>query len=99
MYGHMNVKGTAFVVLGLAWAVEFFACQEFLCFHEMKDCRYIQKNFIGITQSLFSPILIITWSKYGEGRKCVASFGGETIETRPLGRFKHRWVDDIKIGL
>jgi hypothetical protein len=57
------------------------------------------KNFIGITQRLFSPVLIITWSTYGEGRKCVESFGGETKEERPLGKCERRWGDNIKMRL
>ena len=43
--------------------------------------------------------LFFTCSTYGEGRKCVESFDGETKETRPLGRCKHRWEDNIKMSL
>ena len=33
---------------------------------------------------------------YGEEEKCMGSFGGETWESRPLGRLTHRWQVTMK---
>jgi len=37
--------------------------------------------------------------KYGVEEGCIEGFGGRPEGRRPLGRPRHRWEDDIKIGL
>jgi len=36
---------------------------------------------------------------YGAEEGCLEGFGGRTEGRRPLGRPRHRWEDNIKIGL
>ena len=38
-------------------------------------------------------------STYGREERLIQGFGGETRERVPLGRPRHRWEDNIKMGL
>ena len=38
-------------------------------------------------------------SMCGRNKRCIQVFGGETEGKGPLGRSRHRWVDNIKMDL
>jgi len=38
-------------------------------------------------------------STYGEDRRCIQGFGGETRGKEPLGRPRGRWEDNTKMDL
>jgi hypothetical protein len=52
--------------LGLAWAVDFLACQEFLCFREMKVCRYVKKTALQLRRGSSGQFLLLHGAHMGK---------------------------------
>ena len=48
---------TALLTLGFALAVDFLACQEFLCSHEKKVCRFVQKTALELRRGCSVQLL------------------------------------------